>query len=251
MAVVIGDIHGDMKMAQAFLDYKPCSEHVALGDYVDSRDPKVSFADELACLDLLIQSSAILIWGNHDLAYMPEWPWEIYHRFELSKDANGVLYRDIFASRYCAARNKGRFKAAYAADGWLCTHAGISTSLTASLPDAPWESGDPTAIAKWLNVEFNRELSVKQHGTDRKTVAFGAGPLFQICRMRGGTDLFGGIFWYDPRWESSYPDPRLKQIFGHTQTEGPMRKGKWINIHIEDGYWIFDTEIDDFVRLRQ
>jgi hypothetical protein len=28
-----------------------------------------------------------------------------------------------------------------------------------------------------------------------------------------------------------------------------MRKGKHVNIHIEDGWWVFDTETEGFVRL--
>jgi hypothetical protein len=81
----------------------------------------------------------------------------------------------------------------------------------------------------------------------------GAGPLFQIDWTRGGDDDHGGIFWYDPRWElSSPPDPRVKQIFAHTKVEGPMKKGSWIDIHIEGpGYWLYDTEIDDFVMLQE
>ncbi|KAA0894255.1 hypothetical protein [Oryzomonas rubra] len=69
MAIVIGDIHGDLPMAQAFLHYKLETEHVALGDFVDSRDPQVTFDQKLACLDLLLGSGAELLWGNHYLAY--------------------------------------------------------------------------------------------------------------------------------------------------------------------------------------
>ena len=38
MAIVVGDIHGDLSMAQAFLSYKPSEIHIALGDLVDSRN---------------------------------------------------------------------------------------------------------------------------------------------------------------------------------------------------------------------
>jgi hypothetical protein len=76
------------------------------------------------------------------------------------------------------------------------------------------------------------------------------GPLFYRDWTRGGEDPFGGIFWYDPQWEPShFPDPRFKQIFGHTKVAGPMRKGNHVNIHIEDGWWVFDTESEGFVRL--
>lgn len=277
MAVIVGDIHGDLAMAQAFLAYKPEAEHVALGDFVDSRDPQTTFADELACLDLLIESSATLIWGNHDLAYTPERPrggdthfanipdlevpqWTEGNPY-LTRvfDTNGGLYcRDIFESRYAVARERGQIKAAHAVDGWLCTHAGVSTALTAALTDCPWDAGniDPSAhaiaVASWLCEEFLREFRVKKHPWRETIQPYGQGPLFNVAQMRGGCDKFGGIFWYDPRWEPAYPpDPRVRQIFGHTLTEGPMRKPTWINIHIEGpGYWLFDTEVDDFVVVK-
>jgi hypothetical protein len=132
--------------------------------------------------------------------------------------------------------------AAHSVGGWLCTHAGVSAALTDNLPAGPWDSGNPGAIASWINAEFEREIVMPKRG-----------PLFARDWTRGGNERFGGIFWYDPNWEPSHiPDPQVKQIFGHTQTEGPMKKSNWMNIHIESGsgYWIYDTEIDDFVRLK-
>lgn len=245
MAIIIGDIHGDLTMASAFLDYKPDVEHVALGDLVDSRDPKTTLGEELECLELLLASQAVLLWGNHDLAYLPEHPWQNYTRHKQSVA--------IFEEHY--QRSRTRFKAAHAVDGWLCTHAGVSTSLTAALPDGPWYCGDMAAIADWLNGEFARGLAIPrgQRGAGRER-PYGDGPLFNIDWTRGGKDQYGGMFWYDPGWEPSHPpDPRVRQIFAHTKVEGPMRKGNWVNIHIEggSGYWVYDTVVDDFVVLRQ
>ena len=232
MAIIIGDIHGDLGKAKAFLAYKPEVDHIVLGDYVDSCSAEITAVQELSCLDLLIDSEAVLLWGNHDLAYLSPSLWTIDHRFP-------AIQQDL-CERYESAHAAGRFKAAYAADGWVCTHAGASTSLTAASSNIPWETGEASAIADALNAEFIRELS-----------AGITGPLFYRGQVRGGSDHYGGIFWYDGRWEpSSPPDPRLRQIFGHTLTEGPMRKATWININIEDGYWIFDTETDGFALLR-
>ncbi|KAA0894244.1 metallophosphoesterase family protein [Oryzomonas rubra] len=269
MAIIIGDIHGDLAMAQAFLAYKPEAEHVALGDFVDSRDPKATFEEELACLELLIASGAVLLWGNHDLTYTPERPWRglTHHGFINDQEVprwtdgnkylarvfekDGALYcRDSFVSRYHLARQKDQVKAAYAADGWLCTHAGVSTALTAALPSAPWVSGDPSTIASWICEEFEREFATKTRPWHESFTPYGKGPLFYRDWTRGGEDLFGGIFWFDPQWEPSRPpDPRFKQIFGHTKVAGPMRKLNHVNVHIEDGWWVFDTESEGFVRL--
>ncbi|KAB0669037.1 metallophosphoesterase [Oryzomonas sagensis] len=269
MAIVVGDIHGDLAMTRAFLSYKPEAEHVSLGDIVDSRDPLTPFDEELACLDLLLDSDCVLVWGNHDLAYTPERPWGDFTRHGRINDPevqawiddnqylasifekNRELYcRDIFESRYHLARQKDQVKAAHAAGGWLCTHAGVSTALTAALPSAPWGSADPSAIASWICEEFEREFATKARPWHESLAHYGKGPLFCRDWTRGGEDSFGGIFWYDPQWEPSHPpDPRFKQIFGHTKVAGPMRKGNHVNIHIEDGWWVFDTETEGFVRL--
>jgi hypothetical protein len=244
VAIIVGDIHGDIAMARAFLAYKPVVEHVALGDFVDSRNPATTFEAELACLDLLLGSKAVLLWGNHDLAYVPERPWKYHTRF-------GSIASTAFESRYQGARD--RFTAAYAVDGWLCTHAGVSTALTAHMAGAPFGCGDPVVVAAWLNIEFERELAIPQRLASDRIQRRGVGPLFCVDWTRGGKDQYGGIFWYDPQWEPSYPpDPRVRQIFAHTQVEGPMKKATWINIHIESGagYWVYDTEVDDFVVLR-
>lgn len=247
MTVIIGDIHGDLPQARAFLNYKPEVEHVALGDFVDSRDPKTTFEDELACLDLLLDSAAILVWGNHDLAYTLERPWDAFTCF---------CHAGIFESRYQSARLRGRFTPVHAtADGWLCSHAGISAALAGALPDCPWDSSDPASIAAWLTEEFEREMAAPRlHGSANTEGRYGEGPLFTIGRMRGGHDRYGGLFWYDEQWEpGNPPDPRLKQIFGHSCVAGPSKAGKGphINIHIEDGWWVYDTEADEFIWLKR
>jgi len=229
-------------MAQAFLTYRPDEEHVSLGDLVDRRGPTFTFEQELDCLDLLLESEATLLWGNHDLAYLEKAPWSIGKR-----NSNEFL---ALQERYQAAFE--RFKAAYAIDSWLCTHAGISSALADDLAaiGAPFDSGDAAAISEWLNAEFRRQIKLKKPKKDSEQ-RYGVGPLFRIDRARGGNDQYGGIFWYDPRWEIHYPpDPRVMQIFAHTKVEGPMKKPTWVDMHIEDGYWVYDTDIDNFVLLR-
>ncbi len=247
MAIIIGDIHGSIKKARAFLAYRPDVEHISLGDLVDTRDRLVTFEEELACLDLLLTSNAVLIWGNHDLAYLEHALWSLSYR-------NQDEFQE-FRTRYQSAFEQGRFKAAYSADGWLLTHAGISTALAADLcaAGAPFDTGNATAVSQWLNTEFDRQILKQRPAKYRRYRIYCAGPLFQIDWVRGGNDEYGGMFWYDPRWESTRPpEPRIKQIFAHTHVEGPTKYDTYINIHIDDGpgYWVFDTETDDFAQLR-
>lgn len=145
MAIVIGDIHGSSQMAAAFLAYLPDEEHIVLGDMVDSCKGATS-DEELACLDLLIASTAVLLWGNHDLDYLPECPWNLDYK----QNSRGQ-----FSTRFDSAR--GRFTAAYAVDGWLCTHAGVSPQVAQLIPSEVLAAG-AASIAGWLNQEFSRGL---------------------------------------------------------------------------------------------
>lgn len=147
---------------------------------MDSRDCQITLKDELECLELILGSDAILIWGNHDLAY--------------------TLLRP--------------------------------------------------KIAAFLNEEFRRESKISKKPLDGLQQSYGAGPLFAIDWTRSGDDDYGGIFWYDQQHELAVPDPRVKQIFGHSPVAGPLKRDAWNNINIESGYWVFDTEVQDFVLLK-
>jgi hypothetical protein len=128
-----------------FLEYKPEVEHVILGDLMDSRDYGVTLDDELECLELVLSSNAVLLWGNHDLAYTDKPCWEPYARF---KDTYAPISELIIP-------HQNRFKTAHAIDGWLCTHAGISTKLAKYLPDMPLDSGAPEMVAPGSTMNFS------------------------------------------------------------------------------------------------
>lgn len=234
MAVIIGDIHGNLNKARAFLAYKPEAEHVALGDYVDSFTE--SAALQIACLKLLLESDCVLLWGNHDLHYLPERPWICSgYQFE-----HAHLFRDMYAT---ALQDK-RLKAAYAIDGWLCTHAGVSPGMADLIPE---ENRCSSTAAEWLNAEFERTRLEPQYWSvpNEHPNVSGSSPLFNISRVRGGRDSFGGIFWYDPFRENTKPSPLVgKQLFGHTERPEPKGlPGEWWDLDTTNSSscWIFDT----------
>jgi len=248
MAIVIGDIHGDAAVARAFLNYHPQEAHIALGDLVDNRK-KVDLKEEMTCLDLLLESSAVLIWGNHDLAYLPERPWRCFGNF------SEFTFRDKYQA------NRGRFAAAYAVDGWLCTHAGVSPHVAKLMPAETIASG-VEAIANWINVEFAKQLLIMNTDLVAGDPRYGFGSLFKVPLCRGGHDGFGGIFWCDFEEEQTQPAPAVgRQIFGHCPVPYPERgnsfvlhgseilKGpSWLNMNtIEGGAWIYDTKTDEIV----
>lgn len=238
MAVIISDIHGNISKALKFQDYEHQDQHICLGDIVDSRGRnKLTFEEELACLDLLLNSTTILLWGNHDLAYLPERPWRCYGNF------GEMAFRD----RYQTARSK--FSAAYAVDGWLCTHAGVSSKLEKEIPASVLAGGAET-IAEWLCVEFERELKVPDPDVLRGEPRYGNGPLFQIPVCRGGYHEYGGIFWHDAEGEQRLPFPLIRQIFGHSPDIEPVRSDTWINLDTQDDEtWVYNTKTDAIVRL--
>jgi hypothetical protein len=266
MAIIIGDIHGDIEKVQAFLAHKPEAEHVVLGDLVDSRNMRVTLEDELACLDLIFSSGAVLLWGNHDLAYTPERPWDCFTRHRLTNDdilhysrqsqylkrlceENGNLTaREILTDRYLTHRN--RIRAAHSSDGWLCTHAGVAPGIADIIPAETIIAG-ASEIATWLNEEFHREFKIPVQITGEGPRRYGNSPLFQIHRCRLGTDPFGGIFWFDPISEMLDPSHLVgKQIFGHTPVPYPETGSHWVNLNnFEEGIWVFDSETGNLLDI--
>lgn len=117
MAIIVGDIHGNVEKVKTFLAYKPEAEHVALGDYLDSFTESVD--RQIETLQLLMSSNAVLLWGNHDLHYLKT-PLFQFPGFNLD---HAQEFQEILET------NKNRFKAAYVEDGWLCTHSGVHRVL--------------------------------------------------------------------------------------------------------------------------
>lgn len=267
MAIIIGDIHGEIEKARAFLEYEPEKEHVALGDFVDNIKKGITLKDELACLDLLLNSDAVLLWGNHDLVYTPESPWSCMsdHMLTLAevdyyagyseylkerfKENGDIFVRDVFTDRFL--KHRYRIKAAHAVDGWLCTHAGVSPGIADIIPAEVISAGS-SEIATWLNDEFQREMSVPVPLTcDGRPQRYGYGPLFQIDYCRFGSDPFGGIFWFDSIREKTNPSPLVgRQIFGHTPVSLPQIGDHWINLNNQEGgLFVYDTEKDCLVNV--
>jgi hypothetical protein len=156
-------------------------------------------------------------------------------------EENGHLSaRDVLQDRFLP--QKSRIKATHAAEGWLCTHAGVAPGIADIIPGKTITDGTP-AIAAWLNEEFEREFQEQVYMLGEGLRRHGTGPLFQIHRCRAGTDPFGGIFWFDPISEMIDPSPQVgRQIFGHTPVPYPEIGAHWVNLNnIKKGIWIFDT----------
>lgn len=233
MAIVCGDIHGNLEKVKLFIDYRPDQEHVALGDYLDSfSEPPER---QLEALRLLLKSDAVLLWGNHDLHYLKIAPWFCTGRQWIIESL------EKFGS--IINRNKKRFKAAYAVDGWLCTHAGCSTTLSSGLYDV-------VEIADYLNAEFDEWL-IKPVCFQRPNgdLRLHSSSIFNIGFGRGGGGV-GGIFWYDFKREPGLAP--VPQIFGHTETPEPIIAENYVALDTTNNRqfcWIYDTSTNDLVKL--
>lgn len=225
MAIIVGDIHGNVEKVKAWLAYKPEEVHVALGDYLDSFcEPQER---QLQTLELLLGSDAVLLWGNHELNYVDHAPWlSAGYQYGLEKP-----YIDLLEA------NISRFRAAYAVDGWLCTHAGVSEKIFKMVGDNP----DPVAVADWLNVKMEKFVE------ERKTFN---SALFDIGHGRGGSAAIGGIFWYDHLREYGLAD--CKQLFGHTAGKEVVQKENYICLdttNVPGVAWVWDTAENKLVEL--
>lgn len=233
MAIVIGDLHGNVTKAQAFLVYKPEVEHVALGDYIDGPG---GIDQDVAVLQLLLSSRCILLWGNHELCYLLRNPFLLagYDMYDWP-----VNTMDDERTRIIE-ENKERFLAAYAVDEWLCTHAGASDIFIKKKTVEAQADQYNEIVAEVLN-RRNRRLAV-QSG---------------LFRIGSGGAFVGGIFMLRAG-EEKLPFEGFKQIFGHQVHREPWRcKGSFRDKEFialatgHDSCWIFDTETNELVNLWQ
>lgn len=210
MAIIVGDIHGDIEKARAFLAYKPETEHVALGDYLDSYvEP---FDQQLGCLQLLMDSNAVLLWGNHDVHYLRE---SIF-QFPGYQQQYAAIYQELLE------QNIFRYKAAYVADGWLCTHAGVHSWFTAKQVDVE-------VLAEMFNSSWESYLNNRKEGYRYKAI-------FQFDFMAGGV----------------LAPTNIKQVCGHDE----LSPAQFVNqscVSIacnENGVvYLFDTESTELITL--
>lgn len=223
MAIIIGDIHGCVEKVEAFLAYLPDEEHVALGDYLDSFfEPQQR---QIEALQLLLESRAVLLWGNHDLHYLAQPPF-ICTGYQHYRDER---LRGIIEA------NKRRFLAAYAVDGWLCSHAGVHVRLA--------REDDETTIAARLNKKMAEYIERPSEPRPQGIFAVGSG--------RGGERRNGGIFWFDFKRESGLAT-HVNQVFGHTECKAPAREDTYVTLDTTNNgqdVWLFDTSSNELIRL--
>lgn len=199
--IIIPDIHNNVLIANTILDRYPNDPVVFLGDYFDDFHDTKWMAQEVAAWvkPQLNDQRKTWLFGNHDLPYA--YP-----------QVNGLMCSG-FSWDKCGAINQvldendwKMFKFSHFVEGWVLTHAGISSKLT--LPE---------------DEEITRSL---RRGDLH--------PILNAGKGRGGWARCGGITWCDFNREFK-PNPLYpKQIFGHTQGHEPRSVGD---------NWCIDTKL--------
>lgn len=210
MAIIVGDIHGDIEKTRAFLAYRPEQEHVALGDYLDSYIEPVE--RQIECLQLLMDSGTVLLLGNHECHYLKH----PLFQFAGYQSNNADNLQNILES------NLSRFKAAYAVDGWLCTHAGVHRGIAD-------KQSDVTVLADMFNSCWKLYINNRQEGYRYKS-----------------------IFRFDFMTEGSFAPTNITQIFGHMEHTRPIVETNYIALDTtnhSNSCWIFDTAENELVQL--
>lgn len=216
MAIVVGDIHGDIEKAWAFLDYKPEELHIALGDYLDSfTEP---FEKQLECFELLMKSKAVLLLGNHEVHYLLA----PLFRFPGYQLANADTFQGILESNLC------RFKAAYAVDGWLLTHAGVNSCFIERVNNV-------NLFADTFNSSW--ELYLQNRLVDNEARY----PYQSIFQFNHCVYVEGNLL-----------SENIKQIFGHMEHSRPIVEPNYIALdttNYTNSCWVYDTAMNELVQL--
>jgi hypothetical protein len=177
-----------------------------------------------------------MLWGNHDIHYLQPPPWW----------CTGFQWKKEKPLQEIIEANKYRFKAAYAVDGWLCTHAGVH--IRVARPKRC--DGDIVKLAEKLNADMLKFLKnpVTYQGPNYITPS---PTIFNIGKGRQGGSNYAGIFWYDYKREPGLAP--IKQIFGHTETkEGPVMTENYIALDTTNNKstcWFYDTAVNELVEV--
>lgn len=214
MAIIVGDIHGDLEKVQAFLNYKPDHEHIALGDYLDSFIEPLE--RQVETLKMLMSSNAVLLLGNHEVHYLEYAPFQFAgYKFEYFH-----IFQDMLE------KNLDRFMAAYAVDGWLCTHAGLRRGLS--------RLKNVDHVAKIQNLRFRKFLYRRFYNYGKPT------------------DYRGQSIFYHNYWMEENSLAPMKQIFGHVEMKRPDVTENYIALdttNFTNSCWLYDTKAGELVQL--
>lgn len=200
--LVLPDIHHKVVRAQRIIDLEAADRVVHLGDHQDNYNDSPDDARQTALWtrERLAAGDEIII-GNHDLPY--------YYHTDYSNWRCGWGPLKHRAVRETLSQGSIRMMRLWVwVDGWLCSHAGITSSYLQGLPCGTW-SCTP---------------AYQEHFLDLLAAGLPVPLVHDVGRRRGGDLAHGGLLWEDFR--DLHGTPGLKQLVGHTQAPD-VRERYW------------------------
>lgn len=218
--IVVGDMHQKQHLVLPIVDnairFLGAKRVVLLGDYCDDYSPDRDETDAEKLLRGLeyqvdwvdctrnrgVQVDVLL--GNHDMQYLVE------------RQGPGTNLNCIIPVRRLLAQMNVRMAAAV--DGWLATHAGLTSQFADIVLEIDTEAepfGKPShsaeSLAARLNAAFDHALTeMFDHANDEELL------LFNLCGPgRGGISIPGPL-WASTSELTVLGMPHLDQIVGHT-----------------------------------
>lgn len=228
--MVIGDIHGrvcwkdfgDIKFllyaepeAAGYGGFVPeFFKYIFVGDYVDSfTETNKTIKEnllEIIRFKKLYPEHVILLWGNHDVNYIQNVPWQPvkYHVSGFRPEAHYDLY-DIFNE------NKDLFQVAYQYNNNIFTHAGVHYGwyhfvFTKAIKDMGW---DDLNVAEQINNAYLHNIEC----------------IFDVDWYRGGNKRVGGPLWCSKELLYNKPLKNCHQYVGHTAIKDGQIQVRKIN----------------------
>lgn len=218
--IVVGDMHQKQHLVLPIVDNAirllGARRVVLLGDYCDDYSPDRDETDAEKLLRGLeyqvdwvdrtrergMQVDVLL--GNHDMQYLIE------------RQGPGTNLNCIVPVRRLPAQMNVRMAAAV--DGWLATHAGLTSQFADIVLEIDGEAepfGEPSysaeSLAAQLNAVFDHALTeMFEHGNDEELL------LFNLCGPGRGGACIPGPLWASTSELTVLGMPHLNQIIGHT-----------------------------------
>ena len=206
--IAIGDLHG--RDVWKKVDTTAADKIIFLGDYTDSRQGYTDAAIYQNLLEIIrlkqqYPAKIVLLIGNHDAQYL-HYPRYGCSGFRLSaQPALSALFNQ-YNHLFQIAFQQGRY---------LFTHAGVSTVWYQYVRAVVEQMNDETPLADQLNTMHRCETA--------------AHFLFDVGRVRGGSQAYGGPVWAD-RTETIHDHlAGYHQVVGHTPVSDIITVGNTVS----------------------
>jgi hypothetical protein len=193
--ITIGDLHGSKVWKKVRIE--EWDHIIFMGDYVDSFEytDKDILENLVEVIRLKINNpeKVILLWGNHDVAYL--------FNAKSPHLCSGIRFTMLSVLNRLFLEYKDLFQHAWQQNKYLWTHAGIVRNWHKNYLEKAILPTD-TNLAVTLNRLFDEYYL----------------PLFHVGPLRGGDDKDSGPFWADYVETVKDPLTGYHQIVGHTHT---------------------------------